>query len=378
MRQNHENLRRVLQLAKTPSSEKRRELLREVTDLFLEGDEAYSETEREHFGAIMGRIAKDMEVAVRADLAHTLASLPTAPHALIQQLAHDEFKVAHEVIEKSPVLADADLVEIAQTKGQEYLEAIAVRPTVSSVVSDALVDRGSDSVIVKLVSNAGATLSRNSIEKVVERSENIEALHAPLIARNDLPVDLLNEMFSFVSSNLRTQITQKMEGLPQDVLDRAMNQTRDRFAKEVRQLKEADRRARVLVSEMTRKQELNEAVLLQMLRGGQMAEFIHAFARLGDIDVKTAQRIVQTRNAEGIAIVCRSARFDRATFSAIALLLDASPTRSSDATQELLGLYDQVTPESAQRVMRFWKVRRDASAPGAAAGGAGAATSAMH
>jgi uncharacterized protein (DUF2336 family) len=367
MRQNHENLHRVLQLAKTPSSEQRRELLREVTDLFLAADEAYSEVEREHFGAIMGRIAKDMEVAVRADLAHTLATLRTAPHAIIQQLAHDEFTVAHDVIANSPVLEDEDLVEIAHSKGQEYLEAIAVRPTVSPDVSDALVDCGNDTVLVKLVSNSGAELSRDAIEKVVERSESYEALQSPLIARQDLPVDLLNEMFSFVATNLRTQIIQKIDGLPQDVLDCALNQTRDRFSKEVRQIKEADRRARVFVTEMARKKELNESLLVQLMRSGQTAEFVHAFARLGDIDVRTAQRIVQTRNTEGIAIVCRSSRFDRATFSALALLLDASPTRSSRATQELLSLYDQVTPESAQRVMRFWKVRRDASAPVAAA-----------
>ena len=367
MFQKHANLRRVLQLAKTPSSEQRRELLREVTDLFLADTDAYSEIEREHFGAIMGRIAKDMEVAVREDLAHTLAALPTAPHALIQQLAYDdEFSVAHDVIAQSPVLADGDLVDIANTRGQEYLEAIAVRPTVSPVVSDALVTRGSDTVLVKLVSNAGAELSRDAIEKVVERSEGNEELQTPLIARQDLPVDLLNEMFSFVSTKLRTQIIQKIDGLPQEVLDRALTQTRDRFAREVRQIKESDRRARVFVSEMARKKELNEALLVQLMRAGQTTEFAHAFARLADIDVKTAHRIVQTRNTEGIAIVCRSARFDRATFSALALLLDASPTRSSEATHDLLALYDQVTPESAQRVMRFWKVRRDAN-PGASA-----------
>jgi uncharacterized protein (DUF2336 family) len=135
----------------------------------------------------------------------------------------------------------------------------------------------------------------------------------------------------------------------------------------VKQIKEADLRARVFVAEMARKKELNESLLVQLMRAGQTTEFAHAFARLGDIDVKTAQRIVQTRNTEGVAIVCRSARFDRGTFSALALLIDASPTRSGQATQELLALYDQVTPESAQRVMRFWKVRRDANTPAAAA-----------
>ena len=361
MTEKHANLRRVLQLAKTLSSDQRRELLREVTDLFLADTDAYSDIEREHFGAILARIAKDMEVAVREDLAHRLATLPTAPHAVIQQLAHDEFSVAHEVITQSPVLADGDLVDIANTKGQEYLEAIAVRPAVSSVVSDALVTRGADAVLVTLVSNAGAELSRDAIEKVVDRYEGNEELQTPLIARQDLPVDLLNEMFSFVSTKLRTQIIQKIDGLPQDVLDAALTHTRHRFAREVRQLKEADSRARVFVSEMVRKKELNESLLVRLMRAGQTTEFAHAFARLGDIDVKTAQRIVQTRNVEGIAIVCRSARFDRATFSALALLLDAMPTRSPEATHELLSLYDQVAPESAQRVMRFWRVRREAN-----------------
>ena len=350
-----------------PSSDERRELLREVTDLFLADADAYSETEREHFGAIMGRVAKDMEVAVRQDLAHTLATVPTAPHALIQQLAQDEFGVAREVIAQSPVLEDGDLVQIAKTKGQEYLEAIAVRPTVSTAVSDALVTRGSDAVLVKLVANSGAMLSRAAMEKVVDRSEESEALQAPLIGRRDLPVDLLNEMFSFVSTKLRTQIIQTIDGLPQDVLDKALTQTQTRFAREVRQIKQADQKARVFVAEKAQRKELNEALLVQLMRAGQTTEFVHAFARLADIDVKTAQRIVQARNTEGIAIVARSARFDRSTFSTLALLLDASPTRSSEATRDLLALYDQVTPESAQRVMRFWKVRRDANPTGTTA-----------
>src|SRR5262249_23468022 len=148
------------------------------------------------------------------------------------------------------------------SKGQEYLEAIAVRPTVSESVSDALVNRGGDSVLVKLASNPRAILSRVAAEKVVERSEGNEALQSPLIARNDLPVDLLNEMFSFVSSKLRTQIIQKIDGLPQDVLDKALKQTSERFTREVRDLKDADNKARVFVAEKVRRRELNEALLV--------------------------------------------------------------------------------------------------------------------
>ena len=165
-------------------------------------------------------------------------------------------------------------------------------------------------MLVKLVSNAGAELSRDAVEKVVERSEGNEALQSPLIGRQDLPVDLLNEMFSFVSSKLRTQIIQKIDGLPQDVLDRALNQTRDRFARKSKD-QGIDRRARVFVSETARKSELNEALLVELMRSGQTTEFAHAFARLGDIDVKPRNASCKPATPEGVAIVCRSARFSR-------------------------------------------------------------------
>jgi hypothetical protein len=89
-------------------------------------------------------------------------------------------------------------------------------------------------------------------------------------------------------------------------------------------------------------------------------EFIHAFARLAEIDVKTARRIIESCNAEGVAIVCRATRFDRSTFAAIAFFLDKNP-RARKETQDMLGLYDKLAPEAAQRVMRFWRVRREAA-----------------
>jgi hypothetical protein len=72
------------------------------------------------------------------------------------------------------------------------------------------------------------------------------------------------------------------------------------------------------------------------------------------------RRTVDTRNTEGLAIICKAARFDRTTFSAIALLIGETAKRSAQQTNEMLALYDKVTPESAQRVMRFWRVRKEA------------------
>lgn len=363
MSQATSSLQDLIDLAKEPSSDKRRELMRKLTDVFLDAAPDYSDAERDHFGAILGRVATDMDAAVRRQLAKQFANVPSAPHNLIQRLAADEeFSVAKDVLLKSTVLRDDDLIAIARHSAQDKLEVIAARHSVSEAVSEAIVEHGDDQVVVKLVSNTAARLSRSTFRRVVERSETSEVLQTPLITRADVPPDMLQDMFSFVSAELRTKITQKLDTLPPDVIEKAFADAAKEFAGEVRQMKDADRKAMVYVAEMARRKLLNEALLHQLLRNKQVTEFIHAFARLAEIDVKTAGRIVNACNTEGVAIVCRAMRFDRSTFAAIAFFLEERAGDAQKGTHNILELYDKVTPEAAQRVMRFWRVRKEADA----------------
>ena len=357
------HLQGLIDLAKEQSSDKRRELLRQMSDMFLDAAPKYSDAERTHFGAILSRIAGEMDVAVRKQLAKQFATIPSAPHQLIQQLANDEFSVAKDVLLKSTVLNDQDLIAIARSQGQAKLELIASRPSVSEAVSEAVVEHGDDTVVVKLVSNAGARVSRDTFQRVVERSESSDMLQAPLIARSDVPPDMLQDIFLFVSAELRSKITEKLDSLPPEMVENAFKEAAQGFAGEMRQMKDADRKAMVYVAEMARRKLLDEALLLQLIRDGKTTEFIHAFARLADIDVKTVRRIVTARNAEGVAVICKATRFDRWTFAAIVKMMEAAQPLDSSGADGLLGLYDQVTAEAAQRVIRFWRVRKEASDP---------------
>lgn len=357
------HLQGLIDLAKEQSSDKRRELLRQMTDMFLDSAPNYSDAERTHFGAILSRIATEMDIAVRKQLAKQFATVPSAPHQLINQLANDEFSVAKDVLQKSTVLKDEDLIAIARSQGQEKLAAIASRETVSEAVSEAVVEHGDDNVVVKLVSNRGAKVSRDTFQRVVERSEQSEVLQAPLVARSDVPPDMLQDMFLFVSQELRAKITEKIESLPPEVVERAFQDAAEGFAGEMRQMKDADRKAMVYVAEMARRKMLDEALLLQLIRDSKTTEFIHAFARLADIDVKTVRRIITARNAEGVAVICKATRFDRWTFAAIVKMMESAQPLDAGNSEGLLGLYDQVTAEAAQRVIRFWRVRKEAETP---------------
>jgi uncharacterized protein (DUF2336 family) len=362
------HLHRLLELAKEPSSDKRRDLLRDVTDLFLENSESYSDAERGHFGAIIGKVAQDMEVAVRAHLAEQLSAEGAAPPDLIRQLAHDHIDVARPILLNSGCLREQDLISVAQSQGQEHLATLAKRPAVPAAVTDVLVSRGDDKVLINLVGNQSAQISREAMETIVDRSEKNEALQGPLVKRPDLPVDLLQDMFLFVAKSVREQALSRLKNVSPESVERALADAQKRFSRSVSEGNIADAKAEAFIAEKHRKRELNEGSLVQMLRSGMLAEFISGLARLSELDTKTTRRLVLNRNVEAIAILCKSARFDRATFSAIALLIDATPARSVSQTYEILSLYDKIPPDVAMRAMRFWKVRASATQTQGSAG----------
>jgi hypothetical protein len=113
--------------------------------------------------------------------------------------------------------------------------------------------------------------------------------------------------------------------------------------------------------------------LVDLLRNDKYDEFVLGFARMSDVDVSTARKILEDPSAEALAIACKANRFDHATFSTIVLLTDLAKTRQPELVDQLMQLYDQVTVQTAQRAMRFWRVRRAAEN-----GSNGAASSPCH
>ena len=87
----------LIALAGEESSEKRRLLLRELTDHFF-GAAEQNANENALYGDVLARLCDDMEVVVRAELAARFAPAPNAPHSLIRRFAHDAVEVADGVL----------------------------------------------------------------------------------------------------------------------------------------------------------------------------------------------------------------------------------------------------------------------------------------
>ena len=165
-------LLRLVNLANEASSDKRRELIEEVADLFIDDSGVMSSREAGLADEILTKVAHDVEMKVRTGLAERFASSASAPPTLLRMLANDEIEVAAPILEESRALNETDLIGVVRSKGQAHMMVVTRREEIPEAVSDVLVERGDDSVLVNLVRNVGAQISRGGMQTLVARSEN--------------------------------------------------------------------------------------------------------------------------------------------------------------------------------------------------------------
>jgi uncharacterized protein (DUF2336 family) len=348
----------LIALAKETSSAKRRELLREVTDLFFGAAPSQSGTELELFDTVLTQLSAEMEAAVRAELSTRFADAPAAPRRLLVTLAKDTIEVAEPVLTRSTALSEADLLEVVKTQGQDHLRAVSQRAEVPEAVSDVIVDRGDDQTLGVLLRNDGARLSRGASEAAVERATRNPDLHEAVVARPNLPPDLLNEMYFVVEARLRQRILEENAKLDPALLEQALSAGRKQVAARDGALPADYDQAEAYVNELRAAGELTPRVLARFLRSGGMTHFLVALAQLADIDFHTAKRIVERKELDGLAVVCRAADLDRALFLTYALVLLGHGVDAMGRAQEYGRLYVDLPRETALRTLRFWRMRR--------------------
>jgi uncharacterized protein (DUF2336 family) len=350
-------LQELIELAAEPSSERRRELLREVTDLFFMNADDHGGRELSLFDDVLLALASDMATEVQAELAERMADADRAPRALVRSLAAAPISVAAPLLARSKALSEQDLLHVVSTRGQEHLRAVSGRDDLTHAVSDMIVERGDDDTLTVLLRNDRADLSRHSSEKAVDRAAQNPALHAAVVERASLPLDLLNEMYFLVEARLRDTITAQNAAIDPQTLDAALEAGRKRLAARDGALPADFAEAEAHVRALNAKGAINPASLVAFLRHGERTRFLVALCELTQIDFHTARRIVDRKDLDALAIVCKAANFDRALFLTFTVLI-LDPGQGM-ARAEIYGrLYADLPQDAARRTMRFWKMRR--------------------
>jgi uncharacterized protein (DUF2336 family) len=351
----------LIALAQEPSSESRRALLRELTDHFF-GPAIRTQTEDELYGSVLSDLASDMETAVRRELAARFAVRTDAPRALIRRLANDEADIAGEVLRVSTVLTEEDLLGVVRARGQDHLRAVSVRASVSEAVSEVIVERGDDETLGHLLRNDGARLSRSASEAAVERAKANPNLHAATVERSSLPADLLNEMYFVVEARLRQHILEQNAGMDPVLLESALAAGRTRVATDDGALPADYASSLDYVDELRAAGQLSPQMLARFLRSGSRTPFLIALSQLADVDFHTASQIVERREVDALAVVCKAADLDRALFLTFVVIILNDDGDAMGKAHVYGRLYVELTREQALRTVRFWRMRRGVQA----------------
>ena len=349
----------LARLPSEPSSERRRELLREITDIFFAPIPPPPRV-AELFDAALERMMDVLGSELRAELAQRLLPAPQAPRRLLTRLAVDPAEeVAEPLLQGCATLSEADLALVVATAEQRRLRMVSRRGDLTETLSDRIVERGDDVTLGVLVSNPAAPLSRAASEAVVDRALENRALHEAVVGRDGLAVDLLNEMYLVVETRLRERIVARNAALDPAVLDAALKASRRRVAVREGLLPPDYEAAMASVRRLGEHGPIAAPSLVAFLRAGEQTRFTAALAHACDLDYATVRRVLDRRDADALALICRAADYDAALFRTLLVLMQA-PLDHPLAV--VVDRFSNLPREAALRVVRFWKVRRGSEA----------------
>jgi uncharacterized protein (DUF2336 family) len=156
------------------------------------------------------RLAKDALPRVRAVLAEEIKSMDCVPKRVIRTLARDVEQVAAPILEYSPLLSDADLVDIITTAQARFaLTAVARRRPLGATVSEAIATALDVPAVAELLSNSTAQIRQRTLDKIIEHAGKVRAWHLPLVLRSDLSQHAIRRIAGFVSGALIQKLSER-------------------------------------------------------------------------------------------------------------------------------------------------------------------------
>ncbi len=339
------------------SAERRAETLKRITTYFLDGASRFNDDHVQLFDQVFSRLTHEIEAKARSELSHRLAPVGNAPIEIVRRLAHDDdIEVAGPVLKQSRRLAETDLIDIARTKSQAHLLAISGRAGIAEPVTDVLVRRGDREVVHSVAENRGARLSDDSFFTLVGRAEKDGALAEKVGLRPDIPPRLFRDLllkatevvqqrlFSSAKPETQSEIRRVLAKVSQEV--GATSASRDYSA------------AQRTVEALRQEGKLNEATLVDFAKAGQYEETVAALAGLCAVPIEVVGRLMGGERPDPVLILCKSVGWGWPTVKAVIMSRPGGPGTSSQGLDTAYANFDRLSPTTAQRVMRFWQVRR--------------------
>jgi uncharacterized protein (DUF2336 family) len=339
----------------TPESRAR--ALWHTTDLLVTG--RYSEDEIWTFGEVIGRLADEIEVTARVQLAKRLARFDGAPVNIIHKLAFDDsIEVAGPILQASERLEPYALVANVCTKSQSHLLAISKRKSIDESVTDVLVTRGNPEVVNSVATNNGARISEFGFLHMIQRAEGDSILAEQLGLRKDIPRHIFQQLIAKASDDVKKRLELErpnMGGQIQSAVADVAGALQSKFGPVSRSHFVAKR----VVVTQHRQGNLNENSISGYARSHKLDEVTIGLSLLCALPGDVVERALLDKNREMLLILAKAIDFSWATTMAL-LFLGAKDHRiTAKELKSLENEFGRLNIETSRSVLEFYQSRKN-------------------
>jgi uncharacterized protein (DUF2336 family) len=349
-------VRHFISWVRTAPAGERAEATRSLARAWLISD--LSEDDRAAAEGALLMLLDDASPLVRQAMAEVFSRSTEAPAAIVQALSLDQPSVALPVLEHSPLLIDADLVDIVATGNCETQCAVARRINLPPSVCAAIAEVGTPAAALELIENAYAELAPFSWDRIVERHGHLAAIRESMLVLEDLPAATRAALVAKLSDTL-TQFVVARNWLSADRAVRVATEARDRSTVNIAAVSRGED-MRGLVRHLRATGQLTAGLILRALLSGNLELFDAALAELSGLPQDRVSALLHDRGGASLHALLRRAGLPESTFAAFRIALDVSHETGFTDT---LGGVARLRRRMVERVLTHCETGQQASEP---------------
>jgi uncharacterized protein (DUF2336 family) len=349
-------VRQFISWIRTAPAGERAEATRSLARAWLISD--LSEDDRAAAEGALLMLLDDASPLVRQAMAEVFARSTEAPAAIVQALSLDQPSVALPVLEHSPLLIDADLVDIIATGNDEMQCAIARRINLPASVCAAIAEVGTAAAALELIENAYAELAPFSWDRIVERHGHLAAIRESMLVLEDLPAATRLALVAKLSDTL-AQFVVARNWLSADRAGRIASEARERSTVNIAARSRGDD-MRDLVRHLRATSQLTAGLILRALLSGNLELFDYALAELSGLPRARVSALLHDRGGASLHALLRRAGLPESTFAAFQMALEAS---HETGFVDTAGSAIRLRRRMVERVLTHCETDREAAEP---------------
>ncbi len=305
-------VRQFLSWVRTASATERAEATRALARAWLISD--MSEEDRVAAEGALLMLLDDASPLVREAMADVFAAAEEAPPAIVRALAADQASVALPILEHSPLLIDADLVDLVATGDAAAQGAIARRVGLPVSIAAAIAEVGGAEACLELIENSHAEVALISIERVVARHGHLAAIREALLARPELPASIRLALAEQLSRTLSRFVVAR-NWMNADRAERMTSEARERVMISAAADSRGAELAR-LVAHLRETGQLTPGLILRALLSGNEELFTQSLVELSGLTLARVSGLTRDHGGAGLTALLTRAGFPASTIPA--------------------------------------------------------------